>query len=111
MKDGVPAEEVERAKRLMAGRLMLRMEDSRAVAAWMGAQESLVGRMFDVRHIIERIEAVTAEQVTETAARLLTPENLNMAIVGPLRGRKRLEKGDGERALVTLTNYSRSTIH
>ena len=92
MRDGVPSDEVERAKRLVAGRLMLRMEDSRAVAAWMGAQQSLVGRMFDVRHIIERIEAVTADQVTETASRLLTPEKLNMAIVGPLRGRKRLEK-------------------
>ena len=91
-REGIPAEEVERAKRLVAGRLMLRMEDSRAVAAWMGAQESLVGRMVDVPHVIEQIEAVTADQVTDTATRLLTPEKLNMAIVGPLRGRKRLEK-------------------
>ena len=83
MREGVPADEVERAKRLVAGRLMLRMEDSRAVAAWMGAQESLVGRMVDVRHVIEKVEAVTVDQVTETAARLLTPEKLNMAIVGP----------------------------
>lgn len=91
-REGIPGDEVERAKRLIAGRLMLRMEDSRAVAAWMGGQESLVGRMVDVPHVIEQIEAVTADQVTDTATRLLKPERLNMAIVGPLRGRKRLEK-------------------
>ena len=91
-REGIPEDEVERAKRLVAGRLMLRMEDSRAVAAWMGAQESLVGRIADVPHVIEQIEAVTADQVTDTATRLLTPDKLNMAIVGPLRGRKRLEK-------------------
>ena len=91
-REGIPADEVERAKRLVAGRLMLRMEDSKAVAAWMGGQESLVGRIVDVPHVIEQIDAVTADQVTDAATRLLTPERLNMAIVGPLRGRKRLEK-------------------
>ena len=92
VRDSVPHEEVERAKRLVAGRLMLRMEDSRDVAGWMGAQEALVGRMGTVQQVVEQVEAVTAAQVAETAARLLTPDKLNMAVVGPLRGRKRLEK-------------------
>ena len=35
VRDCLPEEEMDRAKRLVAGRMMLRMEDTRAVSAWM----------------------------------------------------------------------------
>jgi predicted Zn-dependent peptidase len=92
LKEGIPVEEVERGKRLVAGRLLLRMEDNRAVAAWMAGQELLLGGTADVDHVIEHMNAVTADDVAAVANRLLTSEKLNMAVVGPLRGRKRLEK-------------------
>ena len=44
LREGVPEDELERAKRRMGGRLLLRMEDSRAVAAWAGSQEAIAGR-------------------------------------------------------------------
>ncbi len=92
LKEGVPDDEIERAKRLVAGRLLLRMEDSRAVASWMGGQELLLGETVNVDQVIEHVDAVSAEQVTGVAKRLLAPDKINMAVVGPLRGRKRFEK-------------------
>ena len=92
LREGIPADEVERAKQLVAGRLLLRMEDSRAVASWMGGQEIFLGHTVEVDQVVEHVNAVTAEEVMAVANRLLTPDKLSMAVVGPLRGRKRLEK-------------------
>ena len=44
LKEPVPEAELSKAKELSKGRLLLRMEDSRSVAGWMGGQEILTGR-------------------------------------------------------------------
>ena len=89
-RDGVPEDEANRAKSLAAGRMMLRMEDTRAVSAWMGSQELALGAAPTVDEIIERVNAVTAEDLKRVARERLVSERLNMAVVGPCRGRKRL---------------------
>ena len=38
LRDGVPEEELARAKELSKGRLLLRMEDTRSVSGWIGAR-------------------------------------------------------------------------
>ncbi|CAI8047637.1 Uncharacterized zinc protease SCO5738 [Geodia barretti] len=63
VRDSIDEREVERAKQLVAGRLMLRMEDTRAVSAWMGSQEMVRGEMLDVDHVVQRVEAVTSEDL------------------------------------------------
>ncbi|GAI12384.1 unnamed protein product, partial [marine sediment metagenome] len=45
LKELVPESELVKAKELSKGRLLLRMEDSRNVAGWMGGQEILTGRI------------------------------------------------------------------
>ena len=89
-RDGVPEDETNRAKSLVAGRMMLRMEDTRAVSAWMGSQELALGATPTVDDIIARVNAVTAEDLMRVARDRLVSERLNMAVVGPCRGRKRL---------------------
>ena len=63
LREGMPEDELEKAKRLSAGRLMLRMEDTRAVASWMGQSEMLLGRIADVDDVIGRVNAVTTDDV------------------------------------------------
>ena len=92
LKDEVPEEELLRAKRLGTGRLLLRMEDTRAVSSWMGTQEMLMGRILDTEEVIETVEAVTPHEVRSVAEKLLVTDRLNMAVVGPSRGIRRLEK-------------------
>ena len=92
LRDGVPEEELERAKRLHTGRLLLRMEDSRAVSGWMGSQELLLGHILDPDEVVERVEKVTPEQMRKVANDVLVTERLNMAVVGPSRGHVRLQR-------------------
>ena len=92
MREGVPSEDVDRAKRLIAGRLLLKMEDTRAVSSWIGSQEMLVGRVLDVDEVTDRFEGVTPEDIRRVSNELLRTEKLNMVVVGPYRGGGRLKR-------------------
>lgn len=92
LRDGLPEAELEKAKRLSAGRLMLRMEDTRAVANWMGQSEMLLGNIAHVDEVIEQVNAVTTDDAHRLANDLLVSERLNIAVVGPCRGRRRIER-------------------
>ena len=92
VRDSVSEEEIARAKQLVAGRLMLRMEDTRAVSAWMGSQEMLRQTILDVDDVVEKINAVSSSDLKRVAARHMVTDRLNMAVVGPCRGRKRLSR-------------------
>ncbi|MCH8110001.1 MAG: insulinase family protein [Chloroflexi bacterium] len=92
LRDGVPEDELEKAKRLISGRLMLRMEDTRAVSGWMGNQETLLGRILDLDDVVERVNGVTLEELRRVANDILVTDKLNMAVVGPCRGKLRLQR-------------------
>ena len=92
LREGLPEEELEKAKRLSAGRLMLRMEDTRAVASWMGQSEMLLGEIAHVDDVIKQVNAVTTDDVLRLANDVLVSERLNIAVVGPCRGHRRIER-------------------
>ncbi|OGO50778.1 MAG: hypothetical protein A2148_03570 [Chloroflexi bacterium RBG_16_68_14] len=85
----VPEEELARAKELAKGRLLLRMEDTRAVSDWLGAQELLAGRLRTVDEVAALIDAVTSEDLRRVAGQLIVSDQLNLAIVGPFRSDRR----------------------
>ena len=92
LRDGVPEEELEQAKRLATGRLMLGMEGTRDVSAWMGSQEALTGRIVDTEEVIEGVNGVSTDDLRRVSNDLLLTEKLHMALVGPSRGRTRFER-------------------
>lgn len=79
----VPVEELERTKQLRKGWISMGLEDSRAVAGWIGAQELVFGEILTPQEVIERIAAVQSDEMQELARDLFRPELLNLAIVGP----------------------------
>ena len=85
LREGLPQDEVAKARELSKGRLLLRMEDSRSVAMWMGVQELLLDRVLTVDEVVDRINAVTVEEVDGVAREILREDQLNLAIVGPFR--------------------------
>ena len=87
-KDLIPDEELHKAKEFLKGRLVLRMEDSRSVAAWLGAQEILLDDIRTVDEVLARVDAITPEDVQRVAKDVLVNEKLNLAVVGPFRSDK-----------------------
>jgi predicted Zn-dependent peptidase len=87
--DGVPQEELHKARELAKGRMLLRMEDTRAVSGWLGGQEILSGEIETPDDVVARLEAVTTEDLQRVARELLRREKLNLAVVGPHRSDKR----------------------
>ncbi len=76
-------EELTKAKEFTKGRLLLQMEDSFAVASWVGRQELLEERVLSVDEVLEAVDAVTAEDVQRVAQALFLEGGLNLAVVGP----------------------------
>ena len=89
--DLVPAEELAKAKRYLAGGLELRMDDTRHVASWIGGQEALHDRVLSLDEALAEIDAVDAEGVRDLARRLFVDDGLRLAAVAPARYLRRLE--------------------
>lgn len=86
---GVPEDELIKAKELTKGRLLLRMEDTRAVSGWIGAQEMLTGHVRTVDEVVNAVEAVTVDDLRRVAGDLFQTDRLAMAVVGPFRSDRR----------------------
>jgi len=92
LKETVPEPELTKAKEMSKGRLLLRMEDSRSVAGWMGGQEILTGRILSVDQVVSIIDAITAEELRQLAQELLVGSQLRLAVVGPVSSDEPLEE-------------------
>ncbi|MDA0733105.1 MAG: pitrilysin family protein [Chloroflexi bacterium] len=92
MHQEVPYPELNKAKEYAKGRLLLRMEDSRSVAAWLGTQELLLGEIDTVDEVIQQIDEITTADVARVAQRVLEEDKMRLAIVGPHRSDKLLRK-------------------
>jgi predicted Zn-dependent peptidase len=84
VKDGIPEAEMNKAREISKGRLLLRMEDSRNVAGWLGGQETLLNSILTLDDIVAIINAVTAEQLQKVAREIIVAEKLRLAVVGPI---------------------------
>ena len=92
LKEPISEAELSKAKEQSKGRLILRMEDSRNVASWVGGQEILLGSILSVDQVISIIEAITAEELNQLARELLVGSRLRLAVVGPVSSDEPLEE-------------------
>jgi predicted Zn-dependent peptidase len=79
----VPEDELQRTKDLRKGRIQMGLEDSRSVAGWIGSQELTFGEILTPEQVMERIDAVKAEDMLELAREIIREERLSLAVVGP----------------------------
>jgi len=92
IKEPIPEAELSKAKELTKGRLLLRMEDTRSVASWMGGQEILTGQILTVDQVASIIDAITAAEIEELAQELVAGDRLRLAVVGPVADDEPLEE-------------------
>lgn len=79
----VPGDELARSKEFRKGRILMSLEDSQAMASWLGSNEILYGDVPTPEEVTEKIDAVTAADVQALARDIFTPERYSLAIVGP----------------------------
>ena len=79
----VPAAELARSKEFRKGRILMSLEDSQAMASWLGSNEITFGEVPTPEEVTARIDAVTVEDVAALARELFTPERYSLAVVGP----------------------------
>ena len=89
---GVEADDLERAREMLKGRLLLRLEDTRGVSGWLGAQELLLGKISSPEEVVGALDAVTVDQVRAAASKLLRPDLYRLAVVGPYRSDRRFNQ-------------------
>ena len=92
LKEPIHESELTKAKELTKGRLLLRMEDTRSVAGWLGAQEILIGEILTVDQVVSIIDTITADHLQEIAWEIIVNDRLRMAVVGPVEDEESLEE-------------------
>lgn len=75
--------ELARARHMARGRIQLRMEDTRAVAGWQGAQELLLDRVQTVDEVADKLDAVTVDDIRRVGEAYLQPGHAILTAVGP----------------------------
>jgi predicted Zn-dependent peptidase len=84
----VPEEELKRSKAQLKGSLMLSLESSTARMSNLARQEMYFDRFHDLDELIEKIEAVTVEDLTELANEFFHTESVAVTVLGNLPGLK-----------------------
>jgi predicted Zn-dependent peptidase len=86
--DAVPEEELRRSKAQLKGSLMLSLESSTSRMSNLARQEMYFDRFYDLDELIARIEAVTAEDLTNLANEFFKTEAVAVTALGNLNGLK-----------------------
>ncbi len=79
----VPVDELDRIKAYVRGSIVLGLEGTHQVASWLGSQESLRGKIFDIDEIIAKVEAVTTSDIQRVAQTCFAPQWRRLALIGP----------------------------
>ena len=85
-REPLPAEELQRARDHLKGSLVLGLESTASRMAQLARSEIYFGRQFDVTEILERVDAITADDVQRVAADLFSNGNLAATVIGPEAG-------------------------
>ena len=88
---GVEQDEVDRAKSYLKGSIILSLEDSEELAHFYGRQKLLYPEVRDINDYIAAIEAISKEDIDTLAKRLLTHDQLRLAVIGNTDNKTHLE--------------------
>ena len=80
--EGITAEELARGKGQLRGGLVLGLEDSGSRMSRLGKAELVYDELLSIDEVMDRVEAVTLEEVRTIAAELFAQPEV-LAIVGP----------------------------
>lgn len=90
-RENVDEKEINKVKACLIGNTKMSLESSDSVAEFYGEQEILRKEIKSLEEKIKDVEKVTAEDLQKMAQTIFKTQNLNLAIVGPLKDSKKLK--------------------
>ncbi len=87
----ISKKELKKAKEFMKGHLALGLEDTKAISGFFGVRQLLLDKIETPDFIYKKIDEVMVEDVYKIAKKLFVRKNLNLAIIGPYKDKKRFE--------------------
>lgn len=81
----ITAEELQKAKDYVAGTMALDLEDSESVAQYFGSKQLLKEEIETPEEVLEKIKAVTLDEVNAIITQLVKPGMAKFAVVGPYK--------------------------
>ncbi len=84
----VSADEFKRAKEFYLGQLALSLEETLDQMLWAGEATATLDRVFSFKDIAKKINSTKREDIREAARNIFKEENLNLALIGPLKERE-----------------------
>jgi len=90
-KEPVLEGELRRAKEYYRGQLLFALEDTMSRMLWLGEKVVAGEKDLTARPILEKIEAVSADDIMRVSKDLFKDNNLNLAIIGPSEDEKQIK--------------------
>jgi predicted Zn-dependent peptidase len=88
----VEGKELAKAKDHLMGTFILGLEGSDEIAGYYGSQELMTKKLMTPAQVVEKVKAVTAQDVQKVARDIFKTSMLNMAVIGPVGDKKSLLK-------------------
>ncbi len=87
----VEADELEKARNFVKGRLILSLEDPKGTISFGLRDEVLEGRTREPQEVLDALDRVKLEDVQRVAQDVIRQERLNLAVIGPFDDPARFE--------------------
>lgn len=92
MNEPVPSVELDKAKRIVRGHMVIDLEETNAIAMFTGGQELFKRKVMTPDEIWKKVEAVTVEDIQAVAQELLAPDKRAVALLSPHKSIRSFEK-------------------
>ncbi len=84
----VPAKELARVKEYMRGNISLSVDEPEEMAAWFGRQFLFEPEVLTPDQVIEKLMAISDEDLNRVAKTYFVPANLSLAVIAPVNKKK-----------------------
>lgn len=88
----INSKELQKAKDYLKGSSALSLESSDSKASFYATQDLLEEKILTLKQIYTKIDKVTADDILRVSKDIFQPKNLNLALIGPFKDKKRFKK-------------------
>lgn len=88
----VSADELRKAKEFLKGHLALALEDTKDVSGFYADQALFLDKIEKPEAVMDKVDAVTVNDVLFEAKKLFVPSRLNLAVIGPFSNEAKFVK-------------------